>query len=392
MNRFVVALCAGAILAGCDGENPFMDDPLVATSPVDGSQEPVDPNDPNTNVNNQFAYDPGNSITMNSVEFDDNGTPNDTTDDTLTINNIPFDGPDGQYDPITGARVTNANGISSDIFSNTNETIPGELQYFAMFVRSDHMDATSVGGRDWGNFGFAGANVNRTEFSVPGVSQESYVYAGVYAATRTYSNRGGIELIRGDATLLLDVADLDPNFPGEGLQGTIAGTITNRTRDPNGRQMVGDLPDIALRVVSFNTETGVWEAGEVATEYDNSIRDSGLHEGMIGGPDGEEMGGYLVMDGVADIQTVSFQVVSWEVTNGGTTTRGVTTGRQLADTQVLQGQVNAGTNIGLLTVDASDLPTGARILSTTVETFDITTDFDAREIGVFIGDLVPPTP
>jgi len=185
------------------------------------------------------------------------------------------------------------------------------MQYYAVLVRSDYLEATSAAGRNWGDFGFAGANVNRTTYAVPQTPESSYVYNGVYAATRTYDDRGGIELIRGDVTLLLDVQDLDPNFPGEGLQGTIVGSVTDRTRDTTADSLVGDLPDIELRSVSFNTVTGVWEDGSAATfNDDGTIRDTGEHSGMIAGPTGEEMGGYVIIEGAADVQTITYDVVN----------------------------------------------------------------------------------
>ena len=55
------------------------------------------------------------------------------------------------------------------------------------------------------------------------------------------------------------------NFPGDGLQGDIIGSVTNRIRQPTGDTMVGDLPNITLFEVSFDTETGVWEDGRVET-------------------------------------------------------------------------------------------------------------------------------
>ena len=378
MLRSFTALAVIALLAGCDGENPFM---VEVTSPSgeevtspSGDTELIDANDPNTNINSQFAYDPSQNLTMNSVEYD-------AINDQLIINNLPFDGPDGVYDDIAGARTVNATGQVTDIFGNTEAVINGEMQYYAVYVQSDYLDATSAAGRNWSNFGFAGANLNRTEYSTPAPSQSSYEYLGVYAATRTYDQRGGIELIRGDASLRLDVDDTDPL---EGLQGTVIGAITNRTRDTIGDTMVGALPDISLISVEFNTGTGLWEDGVAETYYDGNVRDSGTHTGLIGGPNAEELGGYVILEGVADIQTVTFEIVEYTNTDGST---GTATGQQFADFDVVQAAVNAGTPVGILSVGSGDLPVGATIDSTTTDTFDVNTDFDAREIGVFVADL-----
>ncbi|AKS45548.1 hypothetical protein SAMN05444287_0644 [Octadecabacter temperatus] len=370
MMKTFTAIAVTSVLAGCDGTNPFM---VEVTSP-DGETELIDANDPNTDVNSQFAYDPTRNLTMNSVEYD-------ATNDQLIINNLPFDGPDGVYDDVAGARTVNASGQVTDIFENTEAVINGEMQYYAVFVQSDYLDATSAAGREWANFGFAGANLNRTEYATPTPSQSSYEYLGVYAATRTYNFRGGIELIRGDARLLLDVDDTDPL---EGLQGTVVGAITNRTRDTIGDTMVGDLPDISLISVEFNTETGLWEDGTAATYFDDgNVRDTGTHTGLIGGPDAEELGGYVILEGVADVQTVTFEIVEYTNTDGST---GTATGQQFADFDAIQAAVNAGIPVGTLSV-GGNLPTGATIDSTSFDTFDVNTTFDAREIGVFVTDL-----
>jgi hypothetical protein len=365
------ALSSFVILAACDGTNPFM---VEVTSPT-GETELIDANDPNTDVNSQFAYNPARNLTMNSVRYD-------ATNDQLVINNLPFDGPDGVYDDVAGARTVNPSEQVTDIFGNTEAVINGEMQYYAVFVQSNYLDATSAAGREWANFGYAGANLNRTAYSTPAPSQTSYEYLGVYAATRTFRDRGGIELIRGDATLWLDVDDTDPL---EGLQGTVRGAITNRNRDPIGDTMVGDLPDISLISVEFNIATGLWEDGVATTYYDSNVRDTGTHTGLIAGPNAEELGGYLIMEGVADIQTITYDIVEYTNTDGST---GTANGQQFADLVAIQADVNNGVPVGLQTVDPSDLPAGAtNITITGSDSFDVNTEFDAREIGVFVTDL-----
>ncbi len=374
MSRFLAAIAATTLLLGCDGANPFQ---VEVISP-DGETELIDANDPNTDVNSRFAYDPDRNLTLNSVEYDEAGG-------RLIINNLPFDGPDGVYDDVAGARTVNAAGQVTDIFQNREAVINGEMQYYAVFVQSDYLDATSAAGRNWANFGFAGANLNRSEYATPTSPQGTYEYIGVYAATRTYDERGGIELIRGDATLYLDIDDVDPL---EGVQGTVVGSITNRTRDAIGDTMVGALPDVSLESVTFNTETGLWENGDAFTYYDGEVRDTGTHEGLIAGPNAEELGGYVIFEGVADIQTITFEIVTWEVTDAfGNVTIGTTSGDNVADLDAVQSSVNAGIAVGTLTVGAGDLPTGAVVTGSTFDTFDLDAEFNAREIGVFVTDL-----
>jgi hypothetical protein len=325
---------------------------------------------------------------MNSVVYDDNGTPNDPTDDDLIINNLPFDGPAGRYDAVAGTQTVSPTGLTTGIYESRQTATTGQIKHYAVFLQGDYTDATSAAGRDWGNFGNAGANINRSDFNLP--SSNEYVYVGVYAGTRTYAERSGLELITGDVRLLLDIDDFDVNFPGDGLQGDIIGSVTNRIRQPTGDTMVGDLPNITLFEVSFDTETGVWEDGRVETyNSKGDVRDQGLHEGLIAGPNGEEMGGYLVMEGVTDIQTVTYEIVEWEIvtTDGNPPRTGTVNGLQISDPDFLQGLVNFGIDVGLLEVEDSDLPDGAtRKGSTTTRTEPIAAEYNAREIGVFVAD------
>jgi len=115
---------------------------------------------------------------------------------------------------------------------------------------------------------------------------------------------------------------------------------------------------------------------------------------LIAGPDADEVGGYVIFEGVADIQTVEYQIVEWELITtttvlGVTTTTittGTVTGLQITDPDDIQALVNAGIPVGLLTVGTADLPVGATITNTTSDPVDIDTEFDAREIGVFVAD------
>lgn len=402
MGRIFTALPLLAVLAACDNANPFMLE--VTQDPAD--TEGVVEGDPNVDVNNRYAYDLGQRLTMNSVDVDDNGTPGDTSYDVLVINNLPFDGPDGRY-------VRNevlANGAS--VYRSQQTETTGTTLTFAVFIQSDYLEATGAASGQWIDFGYAGANINRESFNLPGGVGE-YIYRGNYAATRTFSDRGGIEIVSGDAFLRLDVLDFDPS--GE-LQSAIDGTIFNREREGTaGTLGLGDLPPIILSVTSFNTETGVWEGGSATTsDLIGDVRDSGIHDGMIAGPNGEEMGGYTIVTGAADIQRVTYQVVRYRTTTtipvldpltgqpavdpisgdpivSVITTTGTSSGLDDVDLQGLQNLINARGNLPDF-LPATGVPAGAEIIDNSTLFGDFTTEYDAREIGIFIGDQVIPTP
>ena len=169
MSRLITAVAITAALAGCDGTNPFM---LEATAPT-GETEALDENDPNTSVDSKFAFDPAASLTMNSVVYDDNGTPNDPTDDDLIINNLPFDGPAGRYDAVAGTQTVSPTGLTTGIYESRQTATTGQIKHYAVFLQGDYTDATSAAGRDWGNFGNAGANINRSDFNLPSSNEIS---------------------------------------------------------------------------------------------------------------------------------------------------------------------------------------------------------------------------
>jgi len=219
--------------------------------------------------------------------------------------------------------------------------------------------------------------------------------------------------VSGDAFLRLDVLDFDPS--GE-IQGAIDGTIFNRQREgAAGAAGLGELPPIILAVTSFNTQTGVWEGGSAGTsDLNGDVRDSGIHEGLIAGPNGEEMGGYTIVTGAADIQRVQYQVVRYRSTTtipvldpltgqpaldpvtgdpivNVIVETGTSSGLDDVDLQGLQNLINARGNLPDF-LPATGVPAGAEILDDTTLFRDFTTDYDAREIGVFIGDQVVPTP
>lgn len=372
----VAALICFAALAGCDGTNPFMDETPETTDPTDPNTVPTD------GAYSQFAFDRARGLTMNRVTYD-------AVNDDLIINNLPFDGEgeDGdnaaRYDAVAGTATTSATGIQSSIYESRQTATTGVIKHYAIFIRGDFLEGTAAAGRDWASFGNAGANINRASFNLP--ADGEYQYVGVYGATRTFDERSGIELVTGDVTLYLDVNDFDPSGS---IQGDIIGTVTNRVRVTPGLTGGGDLPDITLVEVSFDTETGVWKDGGAVTFRPNGDqRDIGTHDGLIGGPQGQELGGYVVMEGVADIQVVTYEIQRYDDGAGGVQ---IVTGLQYADPDALQALANNFITIGLLEVDLTQIPSGWTLLSTEFDTTEIDTDFNAREVGVYIGDVVIP--
>ncbi|MGH1452077.1 MAG: hypothetical protein ACRBBV_02810 [Paracoccaceae bacterium] len=390
MKRAVFAVMVTGALSACggDGTNPF-DDPVEVTEPTTGETEEVSTLDPNVREDSRFLFDPENKLTMNAVSYD-------ATANELVINNLPFDGPDQRYTAY-GSR----NG--ADFYASQKTQTTGQIQHYAVYVASGDMQAFAAAGAEWNDFGFGGANVRRNDFALPGGVGE-YVYLGTYAGVRTYSDRGGLDLVTGDTRLLLDILDFDPDG---GVQGAITGRVTNRVRTrPGGPAVLANLPTLYLQTVTFNSDDGTFEGGIATTyDFDGVVREDGTYDGMIGGAAGENLGVASVIEGTAEMQQVTYDVVTWTNTevvavtdpvtgityNTSVTTTGVESGLEQFGSDNLQTLVESGQPVGHLSANTGGIPAGAST-ETETETITITSDFDARELGVIVTDQVVPTP
>lgn len=385
MRSMFAALATLFLLAACGPGQPF-----TFNENTDETEETVDPNDPNTSVDSKFLFDRESGMTMNSVRYD-------AENDELVINNLPFDGPAGRYDHL---RNLGRGAISSAVYENRQTATTGLIKHYAVFVRSEHINAFAALG-DWNGYGYGGANVTRTEFSLPDDVEREYVFLGAYAGIRSFENRGGLEIVNGDVRILLDVDDFDPE---NGIQGAIVGSIYNRTATtPNGGALV-DLPRMQLALVEFSSTDGVFTDG-TATSYfpDRSVRDSGSFEGMLAGSQSDAIGAHILTRGPAHFQTVSFDRVEYEITSEdviipgipgvipdrvipGVTTTGTYDAISPDDFDAIQAAVDRGLIVPRFTYNSSDLPDGAVVTGVSVETRDFTSDFSAQEVGVLVAE------
>ncbi len=374
MRSFLIALATLPLLAACDGAQPF----AFTVEGPDGQEEVIDTRDPNVDVNNKFLYDIDKGMTMNSVEYD-------ADNNELIINNLPFDGPSGRYDHERNLR---SGAITTDLYNNLDRRTATEAQvsHYAVFVRSEHVDAVAAMG-NWGNFGYGGANLNRSGFSLP--NDGEYVYVGAYAGVRSFNDRGGIEIVTGEARVLLDVLDFDPF---EGIQGAIVGTISDRqVTTPDGAPRVG-LPVVFLEVTQFNTEDGTFVPGNATTYFpDGSPRDSGSYDGYLAGESSPEMAGHILIEGSAYFQNVRFHTVTYELTDDlGVVTTHIYNSLNADNLEGYQQLVDQGLPVGLIEYSLSDLPDGADVIEVEINDRDFTSDFNAQEVGVFVATAIEP--
>lgn len=383
MARLALVLTMVGSLAGCGGDSPFAPEKVTVTSPAaPPSETPSVSLDPNISSHSKFAWDPTRNLTMNAVTYD-------SATDKLVINNLPFDGPEGIYDNV----LTFANGAKAYKSRSTETT--GQMPHYAVFVSTAAMQATSAAGTNWLGFGNSGANVNRTGFRLPAGGE--YIYVGKYAATRVFDGRTGLELVTGDLNLIVDVLDFDPI---NGVQGDIAGRISNRSRVFSELPVASNrfssatatqgrsLPDIFLAEVGFSTKEGSFDNG-AANSYtpDNIAWESGTYSGILGGASGDQIGGYSIITGTADVQQVRYQVQNYTLAG----VSGVASGLDSMSQARLQEMLNAGETLPSLLL-APALPNGAVPTTSSFVDLQLRTDYTAREIGVFVGSQVQATP
>lgn len=282
-----IAPLALLLLAACGG-NPL-------GTPGDGG-------DPDTSDGSIFGTDINESLTLNSLRYDDQA-------DELVINNVPFDGdsgPDQQARYVRTGSLPNGFGLYESL--ETAET--GRRQYYAVFRRSDSGEAQAgaVGTNEYVDFGFGGVTAQRTRASINLPSRGEYVYTGEYAAVRIFDERQpgapspGVQYITGTAELEVDVLDFDET-------GAIEGLIFNRELfDVNGNPLgsLNDFISLATAEIDRDTRTiGQSSAFGLTLDASRAQITSGDWAGVFAGPNGEEIAGIVVLEGTTGTATGS---------------------------------------------------------------------------------------
>lgn len=282
---FSVMILGAGLLAGCmDGTNPFQDAEMEPDPDSEGSPDP----------DSIFATDLNEDLTMNAFEYDDAGT-GDPSDDTMRINNIPFDNSDATGGGYTRSATALPNAF--DVYESPLSGGPNDRQYFAVFQRASHSEVAAVGTGDYISFGFGGATLQRLDGTngIPAERPEYYTFTGDYAAVRITTLSGGeddVEFITGDTELTVDILDFD-------VDGAVEGLITNRTLyDVNGNSLgaLNDYVSLATAEIDFSTGE-ILQSTAVGIEGVTGQIASGGWQGVFAGPDGEEIAGFVVLEG-----------------------------------------------------------------------------------------------
>jgi len=376
MFRLLATISAIATLSACSSPQPF---DWATENGTDETLETIDPTDPNVTVDSKFAYDRARGLTMNSVEYD-------SENDELIINNLPFDGPSGRYDRFGNVGAAGA-------YESRQTQYTGRVKHYAVFLRSEHIEAAAAAGADWVEFGYGGANITRDSFSAP--IDGEYVYFGDYAGVRTFSDRSGLELVSGDVSILLDVNDFDPV---DGIQGAIVGTIYNCSISGLVGSANASLQNVGLVLVEFTTDDGTFNGGGSVTSLANGTDGgSGSFDGFLAGPNSTDIGANIVMEGPAYSQNVAFDVVTYQVTEevlnpvtgdvvSTFVTYGTASGLTNDERGAIQDLVDSGQTIPFQSYNPLDIPSNAVITGTAIDYQLFVSGFDAREIGVLVAE------
>ncbi|MBL9057606.1 MAG: hypothetical protein JNJ84_15175 [Rhodobacteraceae bacterium] len=268
----VVSLLA---LAACGG-NPWVEE--------DGAE-------PDVFGGSIYATDLDEQLTMDSMVYD-----SETGE--LIVNNIPFDGanaPNGQ------ALYARTGAVGATSFSRYEDTA-GTLAYYAVFRRSTS-GATQAGAfatSGYIDFGIGGASAQRNTETVNLPASGEYSFTGEYAAVRVFENAAGMpnqpQYVTGAVQIEMDFGDFDE-------VGAIVGVISNRQLfDVNGTALgpMDDFVSLAMSEIDRSTgivaaETAVGVSGNTAEELT-----SGQWTAILGGPNGTEIAGIVVLEGLAN--------------------------------------------------------------------------------------------
>ncbi|WP_299045472.1 hypothetical protein [uncultured Tateyamaria sp.] len=289
MKRTILAFALLGGVAACGDGNPFTSDS------DDGFDEAVEGADPAPSTQSAEEFD--GLLSLNGVTYNDGGTPADPTDDTLFLNNVPFDSSDA-----TGGAYTRTGTLPNGFerFESPVAAPPDSRQFFAVFRRTSVSQVTAVGSDEFIGPGFGGALAQRIgPGAVPAERPAAYIFTGDYAGIRETSTDGGAEglqLVTGDVVMSVDVLDFD-------VSGAVDGTITNRQlfdQDGNSLGTLDDFVSLSTAEIDFTNATIEASNLSVQSTVTGDSAGSGDWSGVFAGPNGEEIAGIVVIDGTLD--------------------------------------------------------------------------------------------
>lgn len=341
----MVATGVAVALTGCGSSSKDLD--CVANPLVGRDCTPEVVIDEESGVVTVQADDRGSvAFDVSSINLDDNNTPDDATDDFVTITGGDFDA-EGKYVRAPSLDRGGLEAYKADFneqetfYSAIRATTPSGLMSVSMVGTGNY--------RDYGDY-YAGYTRGPTS-NLPTTGNANYV--GKYAGMITYGGSGGVGLTTGDVKLLVEFQD---NFRTKGsiTNRRVVGGSAPAGRDTNQLALDGAGNIVAVestaplnqetfqRIVTSETLTTTQQVGAdgtlvtvvgsapttvldpsdprtvllpgisldeatydfdgqfqgVATTTTNGVAlDAGTYSATLGGPNGNEMAGYFTVTG-----------------------------------------------------------------------------------------------
>lgn len=308
MYRIILTLALAGALSACttDGggggdDNPLNtsdadagigegEQPLVPEPPSDDSDDDGSTTEPPPDPDNNFGEEASDELVVNDMSFD-------PATGELVLNNAPFDGDDNIYteDAATTAAIRARTGTGFGMYNNAE----GVNSYYAVFRRSpnDYSQVAALGTDSYVSFGFGGVGVQRLSGSgaLPS-ADESYLFTGEYAAVRTVlddTTGSQVQYVAGTAIIDVDIEDFDVN-------GAVEGLIVNREFfEANGVRITDlDRADyISLATAQINFDEWTINSSTATAISGTEAGATGTWEGLFAGPNGEEVAGFVFVEG-----------------------------------------------------------------------------------------------
>lgn len=233
---------------------------------------------------------------VTAIQYNDNGTPNDTSDDTMRFIGGDFDG-DNDY-------VRDPGFDRGGMLAFVNEFQEQEQLYYATYgqTTSEGISVYVVGTPD--NFtegDFLAGFVRTISTNIPADGNANY--EGTYSGVTTNQEGGGAALVEGTVKLFVEF----------GENGRTKGRIENRN-------VVGISSSIGITETELERDIilneGTLNPNNISVDGTTTTFDgsgtpvgTGTYVAAVGGPNGSEVGGYLeTLRQVGDIGTREFGV------------------------------------------------------------------------------------
>lgn len=320
MNKFIIAIAVFGVLSACggDGTNPFDEETEEEEEDdgtgIDGDRDLPPGTASPTPDDSIFRSEPTTGHAGDGLA---DGISYNSTDDTFTVDNLPFDG-DNTYARGTAVGSLGPYAVyeaASQYTDPTTGTVINQLSHRAIYgiSTSTNTQFAIVRTGAYLDYGFGGFVYQRNNsVTLPTTGQAGY--AGTVSGIRDFDGAGGLEYSTGDIQVAIDFEDFNEDT---GLYGGVRGEITNRRiYDINGTDITNtvltriedeneitltSIPTAHLLVSNGAMDENGEILGSMASYYTNSSGDvdtfeTGNYYAIVSGDNAEEIVGIIVLE------------------------------------------------------------------------------------------------